>query len=234
LAQLRGISVIGPVYFFLQYIISSFQDLKKAGPSSIIIQQSWRILPTVVIAYLIPHFYMYLSPSLESRHYWTWIWQPFPIWGSIILSLLSVPSYFTGTSFRNSPRPSVPYWTVYFFMALSIGVHWYTLLSSGVSPQQLWIPFSLYPLSDITLAVRSCLLWDQLCAYGAGYVWLALQLHDLKRGMAVSWSWEKIIVGYLLLLLSTGPGATFVLGWLVREKFLVDAIDSTTKQEKRD
>lgn len=232
LAQIRGISVTGPVYFFLQYILSSFQDLKTAGPSSIVIKHSWCVLPTVAISYLVPHFGMYLSPSLESRHLWTWIWQPFPIWGGIIFSLLTLPLYFGSSSSSKPSHPIMPYRTTGFFATLSVFVHWYTLLYSGLSPQQLWIPASLHPSTDITLAIRSCLLWDQLCAYGAGYVWLALQFYDLKRGMAASWSWSMILGTFMVFLPVFGPGSTFVLGWLVRERCLVDSISKEIRQRK--
>jgi hypothetical protein len=232
IAQLRGISVVGPIYFFVYYIVSSVNDLVRGGRNAVAMRQPWRMFPVVCVAYLVPHFLMYLSPTITSRNFWTWIWQPFPIWGNILSEIIPIPTYFLAAWKGDKSRPTVPVKTIAFFTVLSILTFWYTLSESELSPKQLYVPASLVPSqTDLQAAVRSGLQWDQICAYAGAWGWLALEFADLKRTGLLGWSWSRIVGSFVAVLVAGGPGVPLLLGWLVRESCLVDAV--TTSIGKR-
>jgi hypothetical protein len=211
-----------PFLFFFHYIFTPIEAIQVAGPSSLAIKGRWRVLPIISIVYLIPHFASYLHPSLEQRHFWDWIWQPFPILAGILFELLSLPAALSTTN-RNI-RPEAPTVTIAFFAIISSAVYIYTLLNSNLSPLDLFIPTQLIPPREISLAVRSALQWDQLCAYGAGVTWLTLLFVDLKRAGIVSWSWTRIAPCAVAVCVAAGPGTAFVVGWFVRERLMIGAV----------
>jgi hypothetical protein len=180
-SQLKGLSVLAPIYFFLLHIQASPERLIAAGSSSLAIRQPWRTIPIVSLFFLGPAFAMYLLPSIMVRNFWCWIWQPSPIFTSIFFDSIGTVSWLTSKSQPTAQTKPLLKIVIY-FAAVSAATHWYALFASGVTPWQRWVPESLSPnQSNFALAVRSSMQWDQICAMGAAYLWLGLQYRDLSK-----------------------------------------------------
>jgi hypothetical protein len=47
------------------------------------------VLPVLILAHYIPNYASYLSTiDPQTRHMWNWIWQPFPIYVSVLQFVL--------------------------------------------------------------------------------------------------------------------------------------------------
>jgi hypothetical protein len=236
-AQLKGISVVGPVYFFLLHIYSSPRRLIAAGPEMLSIRSPYRVIPLVSVLFLVPAFAMYLHPSILARNFWCWIWQPTPLTISLFFDTIGTISYFSSDNRSTAliKMKSDRYmYIIVFFASIGAATHLYVQIFSGFRPWQLWIPQSLdLKDMDIGMVIRTSIQWDQLCIMGAAYMWLLLQFLDLKAIGASKHSWTSLVFLGVWNFALLGPGAMFMTGWYLREKYLIEATEIAEKTKDK-
>jgi hypothetical protein len=192
------------------------------------------LLPTVVLGYYVTHFPSFFHSFLEARNWWNWIWQLFPIWGSIIMLVLS--------KIISQPKEQTPRkWKQELnAIRLAIGVisiistitWWYTILNMDSSVFEVFIPqHFLKTAQEPILGLRTVIQFDYICCYSAGFLWLAYHFKDLENVGVCSISWIRagcasVVLGCLL-----GPGTMFPLIWLLREELLVATQPDVKKSE---
>ncbi|KAG5951395.1 hypothetical protein E4U53_003180 [Claviceps sorghi] len=239
LAQLATGGVILPILFFLWHVSTDPLHLrrgggKRASPASPG-TSALAILPTVLLVFFVPHFAAHLSPDLRARHWWNWLWQPFPVWGSALyfalvaaLALASelqdlVPR-FLATRIRWYTRLQATRLVAVCAAVISIGTYRYVLGASGFSWWRLYVPSQVLAPAEHPEAVMGILLqFDYLSIFGSALSWLALQLADLKAARVMTMSWARVVVLGAVCGVLCGPGALCWLGWMAREELLASA-----------
>jgi hypothetical protein len=190
------------------------------------------VLPSVLLAFYIPHYVSHLHPSLRVRHATNWIWQMFPIWVAVLQQLFKRTDLVPDTAERDRMRSPTRDWTairvtVGAGVALSVGVWVYMLSMSPFSPVTIFIPHLTPPPpehhdeGDWMLVLRNFVQYDHLFRFGGALLWLGYLLADLKAAGMVEESWIRIVVSAIIATLALGPGASVGLGWLWREDVLV-------------
>ncbi|KAJ9635448.1 hypothetical protein H2201_003110 [Coniosporium apollinis] len=224
-AQLLGIGVVGPVYFFIHYLCAQISNFQASDMRLTDLAYTRSILPVMVAGYYVPHFLSHLHPSLAARHDWTWIWQMFPVWVMLCQRLLAytiLPN--TVQSDRiNDPKRDVPVirLTIGICVALSALVWLSTLAMSPYTPMTMFIPEATAADRDWTAVARNVLQYDQLFSFGSALLWLGYLFGDLKRAGMVQQSWIKMVMAAAATVLALGPGAAVGIAWMWREEILV-------------
>ncbi|KAF5236744.1 hypothetical protein FANTH_11151 [Fusarium anthophilum] len=234
LSQMFGIGCLAPIFFFLFYIFTPAYKLTTPSLYRPGVAPCLAILPTVVLGYYITHFPSFFHSSLEARNWWNWIWQLFPIWGSVIMLILSKtipqPKEQTPRSIKqelNAIRLAIGVISI-----ISTLTWWYTILNMDFSLFEVFIPqYFLTTPQDPILGLRTVIQFDYICCYSAGFLWLAYHFKDLENVGICSISWIRagcasVVLGGLL-----GPGTMFPLIWLSREELLVATQADVKKSE---
>ena len=223
-AQLRGIGVVGPIYFFMHYICSQISNFKAPDMRLTDLSYTRSVLPAMIIGFYIPHFLSFLHPSFEVRHNWNWIWQMFPVWTGVIQQVLKrtvMPNTVEDDRLKNQSRDlSTIRFTIGACVVLSAGVWIYTLTMSPYSPITLFLPQLEAPQEDWIHMVRIFVQYDELFCFGGALLWLGYLFNDMKHAGMVQQSWISIIAMATLTTVALGPGAAVGLGWLWREDVL--------------
>ncbi|KAF5598035.1 hypothetical protein FPCIR_3308 [Fusarium pseudocircinatum] len=232
LSQMFGIGCLAPIFFFLFYIFTPAYRLTTPSLYRPGVAPCLAILPTVVFGYYVTHFPSFFHSSLQGRNCWNWIWQLFPIWGSIIMLLLSkiIPQPKEQTPRIIKQEHNAIRLTIGVVSAISTATWWYTILNMDSTIFEVFIPqhFLTTP-QDPILGLRTVIQFDYICCYAAGFLWLAYHFKDLENVGVCSISWIRagcasVVLGCLL-----GPGTIFPLIWLLREELLV----ATQADEKK-
>lgn len=224
-AQLLGIGVVGPIYFFVHYVCTQISNFQASDMRLTDLAYTRSILPVMIAGYYIPHFLSHLHPSLAARHDWTWIWQMFPVWvmlGQRLLAYTVLPNTVQRDRIHD-PKRDVPVirLTIGSCIALSALVWLYTLTMSPYTPMAMFIPESSVAEREWTAIARNVLQYDQLFSFGSALLWLGYLFGDLKRAGMVQQSWTKIVMAAAATVLVLGPGAAVGIAWLWREEVLV-------------
>jgi hypothetical protein len=231
LAQLGGLGNFAPIYFYVLHVFIPLDDLSSKSARRIDASYAAAVLPTVVAGYTIPHFLSYLHPDLEARHWWNWLWQPYPMWCSGLLLA-------TAAAFRTFSPPK-DYMTgvritVAVIALVNIAVFRYAVDTSGMTTFALFFPkFFVDIPRDFDTAFRTMLQFDWVCGFGSSLLWLAHQLVALKSARLTSVSWVVILLSGIMTYLVSGAGNVLLLGWWFREEVLVSwNRDSSPSKEK--
>jgi hypothetical protein len=229
LGQLFGIGWSGPLYFTFHYISSQMDNYKALDQRTTNLANTRTILPAMLAAFHVP-FFASMAPwkTPEQRLWWTWIWQPFPVWVSLIQRVARGLQISKNTVYydrMHAPNRDLPVLrrTIYTFSALSAATWLYTLSrSSPLSVLKSFIPLWTPPPSSagIWAIARNFIQWDHVLGFSSAYVWLGLLFRDLKKWGKTDASWAKIVGSAALSTVALGPGATVGLGWLWREELL--------------
>lgn len=214
LAQMIPIGILSPIFFFFFYVFTPIEMVRAASFRTINKAYAAAVLPTIALAYYTPLFPCYFHPSLETRNWWNWLWQLYPVWGSIVLFLLS--------KIRGS-KPNFPSVraTLGALATVNTAVYWYTLYASDLPLLEILVPkYLILSPQDPGVALRTIIQYDFICSFGAGYLWLAYHFWDLKAAGVCSVSWIRILGTAVVTSTIFGPGTMFLLGWSVRERFL--------------
>lgn len=158
----------------------------------------------------------YLHSSYESRHWWNWIWQLYPIWGSLAHLVFSkaMPA-------AKNTKATVRV-TMCLIAAATTANFWYLRLCAPFSWAEVFVPAwdAAEGALDDRFYLRTLLQWDYACYTGAALMWLAYSLASLKTMGACRVSWVSLFVGAAVVGLLGGLGTMIVVGWLVREEML--------------
>src|SRR5436190_19998304 len=80
LAQLLGIGIVAPVYFFIYYVATPIEKFRASDNRLTDLSYTKSIFPAMLLCFFIPLYLSNLSPSFSTRHSWNWVWQMFPVW----------------------------------------------------------------------------------------------------------------------------------------------------------
>ncbi|KAF4334085.1 hypothetical protein FBEOM_12096 [Fusarium beomiforme] len=234
LSQMFGIGCLAPIFFFLFYVFTPAYKLTTPSLYSPGLAPCIALLPTIVLGYYITHFPSFFHSSLETRNWWNWIWQLFPIWGSIIMLILSkmISQTKEHSSKALKQELNAIRLTVGIISVISTGTWWYTILNMDSTIFQVFIPqhFLTTP-QDPILGLRTVIQFDYICCYSAGFLWLAYHFKDLENVGICSISWIRAACASAGLGCLLGPGTMFTLLWLLREELLVATQTDIKKAE---
>lgn len=237
LAQTGGGGIIIPLYFFT-HLISSRPALstRTAGPR-INLNDIYLYIPLLLIFHTIPALAMYLTPSLDNRQWWIWFWQMYPCRVSLGYYILTtLRRLFFGKAREEGRRATrsesllsaeqyhgaLGMWLAPLLLA-STAAWLYTLFCAPYSLSTIFLPARLSPELEGSFVglMRRLLQWDQCYVTGAAFFWVAYLMGDLWMAGKVSRGQVLKFVGLVGLVPILGPGAGFLVMWLVRERYLV-------------
>jgi hypothetical protein len=238
--QFFGIGVLMAIYCFVHYIQSPIEIFRASDMRLTDMGYTATILPVLILAHYIPNYGSYLSTiDPQTRHMWNWIWQPFPIYVSIlqfVLKKIVMPDTVQRDRLENVNRdlPTI-YFTIGSLCALSAAT-WYTcilLLVKSLLTFSRWYTLYTAPFAWFTLFVpnltegqtgdeyiRMFIQFDEIFSMGACFLWLLYLYGDMKRANMMADSWGSIVLKGVVSLTAFGPGVTIGLGWLHRERLL--------------
>jgi len=75
-------------------------------------------------------------------------------------------------------------------------------------------------MASLTPIINYFFVWDQICAFGAGMLWVLLHFCDLKKVGKLQAGWMKIIGVLVMGAVWVGPGAAMAGMWWWREEIL--------------
>lgn len=213
------------LYCFVHYIQSPIENFRAKDLRLTDMSYTASVLPIIILVHYIPNhasFSTFLDP--ETRHKANWIWQPFPVYISILQFVLKktvMPATVQRDRTENVTHDILTiYYTVGTLCAISAGVWWYTLYSAPVSLVTLFIP-SLAMGQTGDGAIRMFLQFDEIFSLGACFLWLLYLYADMKSAHMMNASWIGILFKGAISLIAFGPGVTIGLGWVYRESILV-------------
>lgn len=212
------------VYCFLHYIQSPIENFRSKDLRLTDMSYTASVLPVLVLAHYIPNFGSFL-PSLDpqTRHMWNWIWQPFPVYVSVLQYVLKktvMPDTVMHDRIHNvNADMRTIQFTIGSLCAFSAGTWWYTLYAAPYSWAMLFIP-NLAEGQTGDEYIRMFLQFDEIFSIGACYLWLLYLYGDMKNAGMMTDSWISIILKGAVSLVTLGPGVTVGLGWLYRERLL--------------
>jgi hypothetical protein len=146
LAQIFGIGVFVPLYYFLHYVNTPLGRLTTPGMRVINPHFSRAIFLTLGLFSYLPLFLMFLGPSPSIRHLWAWVWQMFPLWVSIAQSIRTRAWMHGGSPLNTHENKTanndsnIFRATISAFAAVSAGVWIYILLNSPYSLTAIFLP----------------------------------------------------------------------------------------------
>ncbi|OGM48097.1 monooxygenase [Aspergillus bombycis] len=233
--QLKGIWMVAPFYYALEYLITPLSTLlSDSNSKGIDATTAESLVLSTLAGYYSTTFANFFAPSLQSRQWYNAMWQVFPV----TIPLLQVPFSLARRWLSPSPPPkektdrkqqqrkrrqNIRY--AYGTFALISGLTFiYGRLTAppGVSFWSNFVPSlrdHLAPVTSFSDGIARFLQYDEVLSMASAYVWLALRFRELKRAGA-RFSWTRAGSAFIASLLALGPGATFALGWGWREELL--------------
>ncbi|CAO2653295.1 Nn.00g027060.m01.CDS01 [Neocucurbitaria sp. VM-36] len=222
--QFFGIGTLMALYCFAHYIQSPIENFRARDLRLTDMGYTATVLPVLILTHYIPNFGAFLSfIDPETRHKWEWIWQPFPIFTSILQIVLKktiMPNTVEKDRLHNvnADLPTINF-TILSLCAISAGTWLYTIARSPFSMVTLFMPnFAATQTGDEY--IRLFLQLDQHFSFGACFIWLLYLFGDMKKAGMVADSWLSIILKGVATMALAGPGVTIGLGWLWRERIL--------------
>lgn len=221
-----------PLYYFLYLIFSPPAASQSIQNRKIDLNDAMFYLPLTLLLSTIPIMGMYLAPSMQDRHWWTWLWQLFPMRITIGYYILKAIRGVIG--WPNVRRNADYHATLRMFMgpiiAVSTALWIYTLSQSPYPLSTVFLPTSSLSDFDNVFAglMRKGLQYDQLFVFGASFLWLGYLMWEEKGAKTAIISRFVALLGLVPIV---GPGATLGVMWLVRERYLVSESRGSGKVE---
>lgn len=226
LYQAKGLGFIAPIWYFLHYVQSPLENYSAADNRMTTISSAKTIIPTITLSYILPSIAMFIAPQLSTRQWINGlIWQPFPIYASLLHRLLSKTVKDTTYMDRiNNPEADMPHLrraygfatlaaaTAYLYVRISSPVSLFNIFFKGLSNPSKALPL----IEGAAKAIR----YDQLAAFGAGALWVLLSFRDLKVKKRVRTSWLGVVGVFAGTTVVAGPGAAMGVMWAWREEML--------------
>lgn len=166
------------------------------------------------------------APPSPARQLFLFLFQPFPVYLSAALYLIS-------RLWRDTTATDKLYRTERDLPTLRRSVGLASLAAAAVwvwaawlSPHGVLATFapSAWParsrMPDLTAFSAELFRWDEVFGLGAHLVWLGYLYWDLAHAGMLPEGWLRVMGIGLASVLAVGPGATIGLGWLWREQIL--------------
>ncbi|ETI28406.1 hypothetical protein G647_00855 [Cladophialophora carrionii CBS 160.54] len=231
--QLRGIGIVGPIWFFAHYVQSPIADYAA---------KDWRLVNVaaaktggvaVFLAFTMPTLAMYYLPNPTHRLTVNAIWQAFPVL-FILLHYVLRKTIVKDTTRHDRiyhVEADMPYTriAVWSFASISALVFNATRYTSSTSLTTIYFPdwillksaiSSVDGTLDLISGMRLFLQVDEIVCFGAAFLWLAYLIGDLKEAEMTSVSWAKVVALAAAGTYLIGPGAVILLSWWWRENIL--------------
>ncbi|KAK8061144.1 hypothetical protein PG997_015365 [Apiospora hydei] len=226
-SQLTGAAITMPVFYFLCIVFSpSASELARSRPPR---RSAWArgnilLIPLVLVLHTAEVFAMFLAPSYESRHYWTWAWQSTPLLIGIgnVLAGLAL-RLFPGRRIRSPSPSSIQKAMLAVLVLISTAVWVYTITFSPHPLATLFTP-GPEPQDGLVLRSRKAFQADEIGLFSSSFLWLVYSYFDLYLAGLLSlkgllYNVASFPIGTLVL----GPGSTFAVSWYARELLLGSA-----------
>lgn len=227
IAQTISLGITTPSYFYLFYLLSPLQKYSTASARQIGSAGALAVLPALLVAFFIPHVVSLVHPDFEVRHWMNWIWQVFPVWGSILLFAISnaIRPFLDNRVEAVQRRNKTAIRTIGGLMiALSATCYWSMILFSPLSVSEVLIPKYLIEIPESPLvALHTIFQWDYIVSYTTLLLWLGYHFADLKNAGVCQLSWARILVSSAVIGCLGGPGALVMVGWITREEMMASA-----------
>jgi hypothetical protein len=129
--QFFGIGVLMALYCFVHYVHSPIENFRTKDMRLTDMGYTASVLPVLLLTHYVPNFGSYLTfIDPNTRHVWNWIWQPFPVYISVLQFVLKktvMPNTSQNDRVENVNRdlPTI-YFTIGSFCALS-ACTWYSI-----------------------------------------------------------------------------------------------------------
>ncbi|OTA05775.1 hypothetical protein A9Z42_0065000 [Trichoderma parareesei] len=226
-AQMITLGITTPSYFYLFYVLSPLQKYSTASARQLDSAGVLAILPALLVAFFVPHVVSLVHPDLQVRHWVNWIWQVFPVWGSILLFAFStaIRPFLDERVETVQRRNKTAIRTIGGFMiGLSVMCYWSMILFSPLPVSEVLIPKYLIKTPESPLvALHTIFQWDYIVSFTALLLWLAYHFADLKGAGICRLSWARILVTSAVVGCLGGPGALVMVGWITREEMMASA-----------
>ncbi|KAH7131125.1 hypothetical protein EDB81DRAFT_728181 [Dactylonectria macrodidyma] len=231
LAQLVPIGFIGPLFFYLSYVFTPIEKL--SSPSFHL--RNWSscaaVLPTMLLAYHFPHLPSFFHTNLEVRHWWNWVWQLYPVWGSLVILVFSkviLPLGARASLYVTTQKPQTKTLriTVGILAVMNVSIYWYTLYNSKFSISEMFVPKYFFDKpAEADVSLRTIIQYDYLCTFLAGYLWLGLHFRDLQVAGICKVRFVRTVCIAAIISGLFSPGTFLLLAWLAREELLASIKD---------
>lgn len=230
IGQLFGLGIVLPLYvlvfFYSSEGIAYWMPAERCIPQS----ASKAILPSLILGFLLPSVLMLLLGPEGYLQEAIAFWQITPILVSPLSALLAKLQGPPG-SLKNGEVPVEDYqgldlphlrrlYDVLFFIAAAVhvAVLGFLGLSSGTTIVGAFVPMHPEsPVATLAAGMKIFFQFDLLLVVFTIFVWVVLNIGEMKRVGIVKSSLLKAIVGLLLGFLTVGPGATILAFWEWRE-----------------
>ncbi|PIG69629.1 monooxygenase [Aspergillus arachidicola] len=233
--QLKGIWMIAPFYYGLEYLITPLSALLSGSNSKEIdaVTTESLVLSTLT-GYYTTTFANFFALSLQSRQWYNAMWQIFPVTTPLLQIPFSLAKRWLSPSSpaqdkidkkqqqrKRKQNIRYAYGTFSLISGLTFIYGRFTA-PPGVSFWKLFVPGlqdQLAPVTSFSDGIARFLKYDELLSMASAYVWLGLRFRELKQAGA-RFSWTRAAGAFVTSLLALGPGATLALGWGWREELL--------------
>ncbi|KAK4644608.1 hypothetical protein QC761_306360 [Podospora bellae-mahoneyi] len=218
-AQILGLGVLAPLYCWLHFTFSPSTSILALDPRKRLLKEEYIpfLLPLLVALHYAWVYHMFFPHNLDQRHYYTWLWQPAPLWIGLANTILAktIPTgWAKGSKLVGKGALSLV------VAGISMVVWWYVILHSGFSLWEVFVPVTMAK-REFVISMRGLLQYDLLCSFGGLLVWSLGLMVDVWAAGAVGLG--ELIGGLVVVALAGvmgGPGVAMLDAWWWREKRL--------------
>ena len=186
------------------------------------------VLPTVVLSYYIPHFLAFFHDDLNTRHLWMWVWQAYPILGSLAFFVLSqaLAPVVNGWSSRKIVQV-----TLVILSMVNAGVNFYTDFNADFSAYDLFVPkYLVEGPQDPGVAMMTILQYDHVCTFAAVILWLLYSLGGSTSNFKGRMFGVLLFLGLLSVFGVVSVGTVALIAWELRERMMVAELEAVILQ----
>ena len=232
LAQVISLGMTTPSYFYFFYVSSPLHKYSTASARQIDGAGVLAVLPALLVAFFVPHAISLVHPDYGVRHFANWIWQFYPVSGSMLLFAISsaIRPFLDDRSEAVQRRNKTAIRAIGgFLIALSVTCYWSMILLSPLAVSEVLVPRYLIEKPESPLAaLRNFFQWDYIVSYTTLLLWLAYHFADLKSAGICQLSWARILVSSAVIGCLGGPGVLVMVGWITREEMMASAEHTKT------
>ncbi|KAG8158405.1 hypothetical protein KVR01_011527 [Diaporthe batatas] len=216
IAQLLGVGNVAPMYYFLHVTFApSATSLKRSAKQRLRAEKASFLLPLFLALHTFQVIRAFTAPEPETRQYWVWAWQMSPLWLGVANSLLcSMAAGLVKNNILASPR-----FLLVCMCTISSAIWVYTWYSAPFSMSDIFIPDAgVY--TDFIRHTRKAMQCDEVYSFGSSFLWLLYMFFDMYVAGLIGIGSLAASACLPLMVVVTGPGSAFALGWYWREHVL--------------
>ncbi|KAI5250280.1 FAD/NAD(P)-binding domain-containing protein [Aureobasidium subglaciale] len=225
-AQLKGIGLVAPLYYFLHWVLTPIDSFKATDMRLTRLNYTRSILPSLLIVYYLPILQNYFLPENIKGQTWLQIWRFFPIWQS--LAQWAISTFLEDTIDHDkihSPKHDVS--TIKYTIAVpalaSTAVWLWTVFEAPSSLYHIFIPqIPFRAVTNVEYFTDNAVQWNLLIFVASTYLWLVYFAWDAKFAGMLEKSWLELMMTMTLLTMALGPGGTVGLAYLCREYIITE------------